>query len=231
MPTMFVTGANRGIGYALAREFAKRGYDVIATCRDPKAARGLNELARSPEAKVEVHPLDVTDHARVDELARELKDRAIDVLINNAGVMGPKKERLGAIDFAAFRDVLEVNTIAPLKIAEAFRTHVAASERKTVVSITSEMGSIAQNTYGSHYPYKTSKAALNMAMRTYAMDVKDAGIIAIVICPGWVQTDMGGANAALKPAESARTIANVIEQLTPENSGHFFSQSGKQVPW
>jgi NAD(P)-dependent dehydrogenase (short-subunit alcohol dehydrogenase family) len=227
MPSVLITGANRGLGLEFARQYVADGWRVFACCRDPDRAAELGALA----GQVSLHRLDVGDHAHIDRLAAELAGEPIDVLLNNAGVYGPNKMFLGQVDYAAWRDVLEVNTLAPLKMAECFVDHVAASQRKVIAVISSTMGSIASNREGRHYLYRSSKAAVNMVVKSLSIDLRDRGIIATAFCPGWVQTDMGGPDATLTPAQSITGLRRVIAGLRPVHSGRFFSYDGSEVPW
>jgi len=224
MPTVLITGANRGIGLELARQYAADGWDVIATARDPKDAAELKKL------KARVEALEVTEQKQVKALAKKLKDVAIDVLINNAGML-TGYEAFGKTDTQSWLKTLHVNTVAPLQIAEAFVDHVARSEQKKIVSITSGMGSIGRGPEGGAYAYRSSKAGLNMVMATAANDLKARKIVVAVISPGWVKTDMGGPSASITPKTSAEGIRKVIAKLKAKTSGHFFNYSGEEIPW
>jgi NAD(P)-dependent dehydrogenase (short-subunit alcohol dehydrogenase family) len=186
---------------------------------------------------VQIHELDVGRFEAIDGLARDLKGTAIDVLINGAGLFGPKARSegnpgqiFGSIDYDAWRQLLDVNTLAPVRMAEAFLEHVAASTEKKIVSLTSSMGSIAE-TGGGYYAYRSSKAALNMAMATLARDLARRGIVVAVLCPGWVRTDMGGPDAPIYKEESVRGLRRVIAGLGPSTSGSFLRYDGERIPW
>jgi NAD(P)-dependent dehydrogenase (short-subunit alcohol dehydrogenase family) len=200
MPSVLITGANRGLGLEFAKQYAEHDYRVFATARAPREARELNALAKAHDA-LSVHPLAIDDSASIAALARELSGQSIDILLSNAGVMGPKQQRLGQIDYAGMLETMRVNSVAPLELAEAFLEHVASSQRKLIAALTSGMGSIADSSGGS-YAYRASKAALNMSYHNLALDLKERGIIAVVINPGWVQTDMGGPRAPITPSAS-----------------------------
>lgn len=225
MPTVLITGANRGIGLGLARAFAARGWTVIATCRDPAGAGDLSALG------VRVEALDVTDFDAVDALAARLGGVAIDVLALNAGI-AHRDARLGHLDYPAWRGVLETNLIAPVKMAEAFLGHVLASDRKTIVAISSSLGSIARTTGGNGF-YRTSKAALNMAFRSLAMELRPRGATVVMLSPGYVDTDFtrteGGAKIAVET--SATGLVAAIEALTPDDTGRFFRYTGEEIDW
>ena len=226
MPTVMITGANRGVGFELARRYAADGWRVLATCRDPAKADGLEGLA----GDVHVHRLDVTDNARADALAKELEGEAIDVLINNAGISDMRKERENGVDYERWADTLRINTMAPHKISDAFAGHVARSETKVIVAISSRMGSIELNP-GGDYAYRSSKAALNLVMKGLAGDLRGRGITVAVLHPGWVRTDMGGEGADIEVGESAAGLHAVIAGLGAADSGRFFNYDGTEIPW
>ena len=177
-----------------------------------------------------LHQLEVTDPDGITALAEALSGETIDVLINNAGVYGPRVN-FGHIDYKAWRHVLEVNTLAPLRLAEAFVTHLARSPRATLAMITSKMGSIADNTSGGSYIYRSSKAALNAVTRSLAYDLSAQKIACVVVHPGWVRTDMGGPSGLISPQTSAEGIAAVLAGLKPADSGSFFNYDGRTIPW
>ena len=230
MDTVLVTGANRGIGFELARQYAAGGWQVLAACRSPGTAQALKELARDAPGKLSLIEIEVTD-ARSIERAVEADRGPIDVLINCAGVLGRPEQRTGSIDYEDFRHVLDVNVLGPARMTEAFAGRVAQSSRRTIVTITSGMGSLADNTSGGYVPYRTSKAAVNMVMRCAAIDLARRGIVCIVINPGWVKTDMGGAGATLTPEKSVTAMRRVIDKLGPRDSGKFFNYDGREYPW
>jgi NAD(P)-dependent dehydrogenase (short-subunit alcohol dehydrogenase family) len=229
MPSILITGANRGLGLEFAKQYAESGYRVFASARAPHESQPLSELARRHKT-MSLHALDVTDAQSVARLAGELGAEAIDILLNNAGVMGPRRQRLGDIDYDGMAQTFDVNALGPLRVAEAFVEHVARGERKLMVAISSGMGSIADSSGGS-YAYRASKAALNMSFHNLALDLKARGIIAFVINPGWVKTDMGGAQAPLSPAESIRAMRAVFDAMTLEQSGNFMNYRGGTYPW
>jgi NAD(P)-dependent dehydrogenase (short-subunit alcohol dehydrogenase family) len=226
MPTVLITGANRGIGLELARQYAADKWSVIATCRDPAGAKQLRGL----KGDIRIEALDVADDQQIEALAKTLSGTAIDVLLNNAGIM-TGYESFGQTDTQAWLKTLHVNVIGPLHIAEAFADHVARSQQKKMAAITSGMGSIGNNSSTNAYIYRSSKAALNMAMVTAANELKSRGIAVAVISPGWVKTDMGGPNATLTVTQSAGGIRKVIADLGPQTSGQFFNHSGEELPW
>jgi NAD(P)-dependent dehydrogenase (short-subunit alcohol dehydrogenase family) len=226
LPTVLITGANRGIGLELARQYAADGWSVIATCRALKDAGELKKI----KGELRIETLDVTDRKRVEALAKKLKDVAIDVLLNNAGML-TGYEAFGKTDTESWLQTLHVNTVAPLQVAEAFIEHVARSDQKKIVSITSGMGSIGRGPNGGGYAYRSSKAGLNMVMATAANDLKPRKIVVGIISPGWVRTDMGGPSASISPKTSVDGIRKVIGKLAPKTSGRYFNYDGEEIPW
>ena len=225
MPTLLITGANRGIGLALLRGFAADGWRIHACCRQPDKAKELKAV----EGDIRLHRVDVTDGLRVAGLARGLADEAIDLLINNAGIFGPRTG-FAQTDYDDWLKVLSVNTLAPLRLVERFVEHVGRSERKLVVNVSSRMGSISQNSGGA-YIYRSSKAALNAVTKALSADLAGRGITVVAVHPGWVQTDMGGAGADIPVETSAAGLRQVIDGLTPKDSGRFLNYDGEEIPW
>ncbi|HUK58948.1 MAG TPA: SDR family oxidoreductase [Stellaceae bacterium] len=224
MPTVLITGASRGIGLEFARQYTREGWRVIATCRDPARAEKL----RAAAAGAELRRLDVTDHAGVAALARELEDRAIDVFISNAGVYLDKGLPLGRLDDAAWEESFAVNSVGPMVCAAAFLPHVARSGERKMVALGSAAASITQIRYGGGYAYRASKAALHECWRTLAFDHPE--IIATVLSPARVRTDMNP-EAPLAPEESVAGLCRVIARLTRAESGAFLRYDGSALPW
>jgi NAD(P)-dependent dehydrogenase (short-subunit alcohol dehydrogenase family) len=231
MPSALITGANRGLGFEFVRQYLVDGWQVYAACRDPASASELRCLIETSDGKLRMLAMDVTDPASVDAAATELDGQAIDLLLNNAGIIGPQGQTIGNIDYEAWAEVLAVNTMGPMRVSEAFVEHVARSDRKLIVTLTSGMGSIADNSSGGSILYRSSKAAVNMVMRSLAIDLASRGITCVVVNPGWVRTDMGGPNASLQPAESISALRRLIATLGPEQSGKFFNHTGREYPW
>ncbi len=226
----FVTGANRGIGLEFITQLVEAGHEVIATARDPGGADDLHALASEHEGHITIHQLDVADADSVDALVEELGDVSIDYVINNAGIL-PRSGGPGNLDFDLIRRAFETNTIGPLRLAEALLPHVRGGEGKKIMNLTSLMGSIEDNGSGGSYAYRISKAGLNMAMRSFAQDVKGDGIIAFVIHPGWVQTDMGGPNAKITTEESVSGMLEVLHGADASTAGSFKNYDGGTWPW
>jgi NAD(P)-dependent dehydrogenase (short-subunit alcohol dehydrogenase family) len=222
MSSVLITGANRGLGLEFAAEYAADGWQVFAACRSPAAAEKIKDLARKTGDRVSVVAMDVTDMGSIRNAAVQLKDAAIDVLINNAGIGGPRGQTTGNVDYEAWGHILDVNTMGPLRVLEAFIEQLARSERKLVVTITSGMGSIGDNTSGGSIPYRSSKAAVNMVMRSAAIDLALLrGITCVLLSPGWVKTDMGGPGARLSPHQSVGAMRRLIAKMGPQDSGKF----------
>ena len=230
-PVVLVTGANRGLGLEFSRQYAAEGWQVFAACRAPDKAGELRKLEAESGGRVRVLPMDVVDVASVRAAAGVIGAEPIDLLLNNAGVMGPRNDRIGGIDYAAWARVLDANSLGPMRVVEAFVDNVAKGGQKKIVTITSGMGSLEDNTSGGAYAYRTSKAAVNMVVRSLALDLAPRGITCIVMNPGWVRTDMGGAGGKLSPAESIKAMRSVIANLRPDDSGKFLNYTGKAYPW
>lgn len=227
MPTVLITGASRGLGKEFTRQFAADGWRVIATCRSLEGGANLRDV----EGNVEVHLLDVLDHQAIEKLSEELKDEAIDCLLNNAGVYGVKGAGFGESNYDAWITEFRTNVHAPMKMAESFVEQVARSERKLIVTLTSKMGSIADNEAGGSYVYRSSKAAMNAVNKSLSIDLKERGISCVALHPGWVRTDMGGSSGLIDAPESVSGMKSVIEGLDISKTGQFFNYDGTSIPW
>lgn len=230
MASLLITGANRGIGLEFARSFAADEWRVRACCRDPDRAETLREIAQGSGDRVSLHRLDVTDGQSVAKLARELAEDSIDILLNNAGVYGPRTG-FGETDYEQWSQVLEVNLLGPLRMAEVFLDQVVRSQRKLIVNISSNMGSLANNDSGGAYIYRSSKAALNAVSKSLSIDLRDRGVTVVMFHPGWVRSDMGGPGASIDPSKSVAGMRAVIERLGPPDNGRFFNYDGSELPW
>ena len=228
MTTVLVTGANRGIGLALARQFLRNGDRVLACCRKPSDAQALMALSADPG--LSVHPLEVRSQDSVDELARSLSDVAIDVVLNNAGTMGGGGQTLDDMDYDAWIDAFNVNTLAPFRVISALLPNLRRSSNPRVVTLSSQMGSLARKSTGSH-AYRSSKAAVNKVMQVLALELESDGIVVCPVHPGWVRTDMGGDSADISAEESAAGIVKLIAGLGMEHSGRFWTWQGEEHPW
>lgn len=227
MPTVMITGANRGIGLEFTRQYAADGWTVIATCRNPI---GVGELA-TLEGDIQVHGLNVTDPIQLERLGRDLDGMAIDLLINNAGIYGERINGFEGLDEAGWLECFRINTIAPLNVSRTFLPHVAKAKGK-IVTLGSILGSVAEaGPNSASYPYRTSKAAVNMVTNVFAQEVEDQEVTVLVVHPGWVQTDMGGENAAVTPKDSVAGLRKQIAEKTLKDTGSFFAFDGRDLPW
>jgi NAD(P)-dependent dehydrogenase (short-subunit alcohol dehydrogenase family) len=236
LPTVLVTGANRGIGLELTRQYAARGWKVIATARKPAEATELAALASKSGGRVSIEMLDVTDLAAIDALAAKYQGQPVDVLFNNAGITGGGPNQLFAknMDWPVYELVLRTNVIGPLKMAEAFLPHILASQQKKISNVSSSQGSIGSMKNGMLYFYRPSKAALNMEMRNLAIQLKSKGVAVALIDPGPVDTDMMSMlpKKMLRPVETAGSdLIRITDQLSLENSGTFWTFDGSVLPW
>lgn len=226
MPTVLITGANRGIGLELARQYAADGWRVIATCRNPGAAADLNAV----EGDIDVYPLDVDDMATLDALVTSLKGQPIDVLFNNAGININKVPSIGDIDYDAWAKTMATNVLAPIRVAWAFKDNVLDSSMKVMAFTSSLMASIERNG-GGNAVYRSSKTALNMAAHCLSLELGDKGVIVAMLHPGHVRTDMGGPSAPVTPVDSAAGMRDVISKLKREDNGCFRNYDGTPFPW
>jgi NAD(P)-dependent dehydrogenase (short-subunit alcohol dehydrogenase family) len=240
-PTILITGANRGIGLALARDYAQAGWNVIATARNPADAKDLRKLARK-NRKVVVAQLDVTSMPSMTALKAQLAGVPIDVLFHNAAVLGDRedtgnrKQQFGGLDAELFDRVMRTNVYGPLKLSELLVENVAASRQKKIVGMTSGLGSLQlMGRMSRFYFYQMSKAALNMGLRALRNDLKPRGVIVGILAPGMVETDLlaesGFSGKALKPAESAAGLRQLVDKLTLEDPGVPVNVDGKPIPW
>lgn len=231
MPHALITGANRGLGLEHVRQLLERGWTISAACRDPEGADALKALDPG-EGRLTLHAYDATDLGAAARLA-EAVTGPVDLLFANAGMMTRETRQCGSAANASMQQEFLVNSIAPLALVEAFADRVAASELKVVALQSSRMGSIGDNDSGGAYGYRASKAALNAIGKSLSIDLKDRGVVVLVLHPGWVKTDMGGPNGLLTVQESVSgqldLIARAWEQ--PLMSGRFFHVSGQDLSW
>jgi len=228
---ILVTGANRGIGLEMVKVAVSRQWQVKACCRNPHVAEKLTEVARMSAGLVTVHPLDVTDKAQIQALAYELRGEAIDILINNAGSYGSLQNQFGDVDEQNWLETFKINTIAPLNMAEAFIGHVALSQKKLIATVSSKMASMSDNTSGGSYIYRSSKAALNAVIKSMSMDLMEKNVCCVVLHPGWVKTDMGGANAEITTRESVKQMFKTLEECGLDDTGSFYEIDGSIILW
>jgi len=234
MPVILVTGANRGLGLEFARQYAADGWHVIACCRNPDEAEELQGLA----GDVVVEKLDVNDFAAIDALAEKYAGRPIDILLNNAGIIGPfpiaehiERQHFGQMEYDVWEDVLRTNTFAPVKMAEAFVENIATSEQKKLVTISSSVGSITEMTIPG-LAYASSKTALNRVMTIIASELKARDIIVAMYCPGYVKTRMDAFGYAMvEIQESIAALKPMIDALTIDQTGSFTGHDGRTIGW
>ena len=219
-----ITGASRGIGREFVQQLRARGEQVLATVRREEDAGPLREVG----ARVEL--LDVTDDAAVTALAKQLESEPVDVLLNNAGVMG-RSRSLDQVELDDLGRCFEINAVAPLRVTRAFLPHLRRGSERLVLQMTSRMGSIEDNTSGGAYAYRSSKAALNMLNRSLSLDLAADDFRCVLLHPGWVRTDMGGSGAPLTVEDSVRGLLRVIDGLGPADNGAFFDFQGERIPW
>jgi NAD(P)-dependent dehydrogenase (short-subunit alcohol dehydrogenase family) len=240
MRRVVVTGANRGLGLEMTRQLLAAGDEVVATAREPKQADELNKLAATSSGRGTVVRLDVADPDAVSAAALHIGERfdAVDLLVNNAGIWSAsgEPERVSAGALADLRaepvlEVLRVNAVAPILVTQALAPLLALARSSVVVNLSSGLGSIEGATARGNVAYGMSKAALNMLTRHLAAELAGQGTVVVAISPGWVATDMGGSQAALEPAESVHGILNVVDALTPAQSGTFLDHAGVTLPW
>jgi NAD(P)-dependent dehydrogenase (short-subunit alcohol dehydrogenase family) len=232
MPSVLVTGSNRGLGLEWARQYAEAGWRVYATCRHPMEAPELQDLA-GRNKRLTIHRLDVTKPEEINAVAVELMKQPVDVLVNNAGVYLEKywDVGLGKICYDQWLHTFRVNTLGAVRVTQSFCDHVAGSEKKLVAVISTHMASIADIAAPGAYYYRSTKAALNAVMQGLALELKTRGIGVLLLHPGWVQTRMGGEGTSLMPPESVKGMRTLVDSFTLEHSGRFFRYDGIEMPW
>lgn len=240
MPTLLVTGANRGLGLELVRQYLDEGWNAVACCRAPDAADGLHALASGAGDRLCIESMDVNNADEITAVAKALDGAPIDLLINNAGIVdsygtgvaeGNDDPDLKNYDHEFWLEILNTNVVAPGRVTGEFADNVAASDRKLVVMMTSGLGSIANTWQGGRYAYRTSKAGLNMLTRSAGEWLEARGITVIAIAPGWTRTELGGPNAPAAVEDSVAGMRAIFEKLTIEDTGTYWNFDGQQLPW
>lgn len=229
MANVLITGAGRGIGLELTRQYAEAGDRVCASVRNPEKATILNTLASNSGGHISVHAMDVGNADAVRAAARDLGDVPIDILINNAGILGGEHQGLEDMNFDDWAEAFNVMTMGPFRVVQAFLKNLEKSRQAKVLTVTSQLAASTWP-YGGMYAYSSAKAAVNKVVQILAIDLKDKHIISSMIHPGWVKTDLGGPEADITPQESATGIRKVIASLTPADSGKFFKWNGDLHP-
>jgi len=232
MRSVLVTGSNRGLGFEWVRQYAQDDWRVYATCRRPEEAEALQALA-DVHPGLSVHRLDVTEPQQIRDLAQELSNQPLDLLVNNAGVYFERwgRDRLGQIDYDDWLATLSVNTLGAFRVTEALLGSLEKGEKPLVVNISSHMGSIAEITAPNDYAYRSSKAALNAASHGLALELQNYGISLLILHPGWVRTRMGGEDAPVTPEESVAGMRAMVNRFTPADNGRFYRYDGVELPW
>ncbi len=220
-----IIGASRGIGLEFARQYAQAGWEVHATHRaDGRALENIGGVC--------THELEVTSKTDIQSLKQTLAGTPLDLIVLNAGIYGQQDASFGRTDVSAWLSTMHVNAIAPLQIAEALVENVANSEKKMIAAMSSKMGSMADNGSGGSYVYRSSKAALNAIVKSMSVDLfADYGIKVLALHPGWVMTDMTGANALITPQESVQGLRSVLAHAGPQDNGKFLDYKGTEIPW
>jgi NAD(P)-dependent dehydrogenase (short-subunit alcohol dehydrogenase family) len=230
MANVLITGANRGIGLELARQYAENGDRVFAFTRSPGKAGELNDLAKSSGGRMSVLAMDVGYPQSIATAARDLGDEPIDILINNAGILGGQNQTLENIDFQNWIEAFNVMTIGPFRVVQAFLRNLEAAKEPRIMTVTSQLAASTWP-YGGTYAYASAKAGVNKVMQALALDLRDRNVIVSMIHPGWVKTDMGGPQADITSAESAAGIRKVIASLSKADTGKFYKWNGEIHPW
>ena len=228
--SILITGTNRGIGLEFVKHYIKNNEKVIATCRNRNSAKDLLELENTTN-NLSLVELDVSNPNSINNFTSKIAGLPIDTFISNAGVSGPKNIEFGNFDAKEWLDVFNINTIAPLIITQKILKNLRLGKDKKLAFISSKVGSIEDNTSGGMYIYRTSKTALNQVIKSLSIDFKEDNFIVVALHPGWVQTNMGGPNALIDTKTSVKGLIEVIDNLTPKNSGKFYNYDGSPIPW
>jgi NAD(P)-dependent dehydrogenase (short-subunit alcohol dehydrogenase family) len=234
--TVLVTGANRGLGLEYCRQLVASGWQVLAATRNPRASSELQGLGKANANRLRILQLDVVNEDQVKALANELRDQPLDLLINNAGTFGPagspegmSYQSLDHMDYGIWRNILEVNLLAPFRLTVALAPSLRLAPRPVVIMLSSDLGSIGNNRMGGSHAYRTSKAGLNMLTRSIANEWQD--LIVVAVAPGWCKTELGGEEAPIEPVDSVRAQLETFRKLSAGHSGKFLDRFGAEVAW
>ncbi|MBT3993894.1 MAG: SDR family NAD(P)-dependent oxidoreductase [Gammaproteobacteria bacterium] len=237
MKTVLITGGNRGLGLEFVKQYSQLGYKIIVTCRNPNEAKELNTLKENSKTDIKIHTLDVTNHEEIDLLSKSLSNKPIDIIINNAGIIGPfpifehiEKQRFTTMDYTVWEKVLRTNLFGPVKISESFLENIKNGQEKKIIFISSTVGSINEGKE-SAYAYATSKTALNKAISLMAENLKNENIHVLALCPGYVKTRMNAGGANLETDESIKGMIKQIDSLDESNTGTFIRYNGELITW
>tara|TARA_Y100000994_G_scaffold175776_1_gene145043 strand:- start:97 stop:807 length:711 start_codon:yes stop_codon:yes gene_type:complete len=236
MATILITGANRGIGLEYVRQYQAQGAVIHACCRNPEEASDLQNIALNSKGNISIHRMEVTNSEQINTLASTLKDVAIDLLINNAGILGtvidkPEPGAFGSVNYDVWEEVMRVNVLGPFRVCEAFVNHVAASDQKLMVFISTHMSSITELQDAGYYPYRSSKAALNLLVKGLSLDLSNSDIRTLAMHPGWVKTDMGSQAAAVETNNSVSGMLKVIMDYDAPRTGEFINYDNTPIQW
>ena len=230
MTNVVITGANRGLGLGFVKNYLGKNVDVVSTTRDLKSSKELLDLKEKFPNNLEIFELDLLKESAGNILANFLGERPIDILINNAGV-GSTNQHFEAVSPKPWLEVLKVNLIAPLMITQSIINNVKKGSDKKIYFLSSQLGSIGDNTSGGMYIYRSSKTGLNQVVKSLSVDLKAQGITVVSLHPGWVKTDMGGPNAPVSIDESIEGMTQVIHTTDIRDTGRFLNYDGKELPW
>jgi len=238
MPTLLITGANRGLGLNLLKLYNNDNWTIHACCRNPDLAAELNTLAHASSGRIIIHKLDVENPDTIDSLKFSLGDTPIDMLINMAGYLGEKSliepdglQPFGMTDYDIMEKAYRINCVGPLRVCEAIIKNIEASEKKTIINVSSIVGSIGDDSFGNFYMYRPSKAALNAITHAMSINLRDRGITVIPLHPGFTKTDMGGPTADIDVEESVSGIKAVLDKVNISDSGNYLTWEGHVLPW
>lgn len=231
MSRVLITGANRGLGLAFCKHYAKQGWDILACCRHPEQASQLTQLV-TENSSVQIHGMDVLNRVGIDALAIKFADLTIDLLIANAGIYGDSRgHEFGNLDYVDWIRTLEINVLGVVKVAESFLPNLKLSQKPIIAALSSQMGSIADNGSGGNFLYRSSKSALNATLKSLSIDLQGAGIGVLIFHPGWVKTDMGGSQALIDTETSVGGMCQQISDFNISQTGQFIKYDGTLLPW
>lgn len=230
MARILITGANRGLGLEFVEHYLESGDNVIASYRNEESSFDLIKMSNE-QSNLKLLQLDVSSNKSLNSFARNLGDSPIDIFINNAGVYGPRNSSFGNVDEENWLHAIKVNAIAPILMTQLIINNIRSGADKKLIYITSKMGSIDDNKGGGAYIYRSSKTALNAAVKSLSVDLENESIVVALIHPGWVKTDMGGPNALIDKDTSVRGMTEVISNLDISSTGNFYNYDGSIIPW